>query len=68
MTTETQESRDTGPDATGRADTSVMPPNVRRAVYLIIGAVCAVALYLTTVRGDAMMFDLPSAAARMFCL
>jgi hypothetical protein len=45
-----------------------MPPTVRRVVYTLIGVALVAALYLTTVRGEVMLFDLPSAAARLFCL
>jgi hypothetical protein len=34
----------------------------------VIGALLAFAAYLMTMRGEAILFDLPAAAARMFCL
>jgi hypothetical protein len=64
MTTNTDGS---GIHSATAADTSAMPPTVRRVVYAVVATVVSLALYLTAVRGEVMLFDLP-AAARMFCL
>jgi hypothetical protein len=49
-------------------DSSVMPNAVRRVVCGLVGSALAFAAYLMAVRGEAILFDLPAAAARMFCL
>ena len=41
---------------------------VRRAVFALVGALLGLSGYLMAVRGEVMLFDLPSAAARLFCL
>lgn len=43
-----------------------MPTAVRWAVLGTVGLVCASALYLITVRGEALLLDL-SALGRIFC-
>jgi hypothetical protein len=49
-------------------DTALLPRGVRRVVIALIGALLALSAYLVSVRGEAMLFDLPGAAARLFCL
>ena len=49
-------------------NTALLPVGVRRAVVAAIGAMLGLSGYLMMVRGEVMLFDLPSAAARLFCL
>jgi hypothetical protein len=48
--------------------TALLPVTVRRVVVVVIGALLGLSAYLMAVRGEVMLFDLPSAAARLFCL
>jgi hypothetical protein len=50
------------------ATAPLLPRHVWRAVVAVIGTLLAFAAYLMTMRGEAILFDLPAAAARMFCL
>jgi hypothetical protein len=70
MTTDTQTPEAVHRDALDRtvADTSVMPRHVRGIVWGCVTIAVAFATYLMMVRGEAMLFDLPAAAARLFCL
>lgn len=49
-------------------NTALLPTGVRRAVFAAIAALLGLSGYLMSVRGEVMLFDLPSAAARLFCL
>lgn len=48
--------------------TALLPRGVHRAVFTVIGALLGLSAYLMVVRGEVMLFDLPGAAARLFCL
>jgi hypothetical protein len=52
-----------------RHDTSrgSMPFGVRLAVLAAAGLICLGALYLISVRGEALLLDLSSLGARIFC-
>ena len=45
----------------------LLPRPVRHAVVATLGLALAVAAYLMIVRGPAMLLDLASSAARVFC-
>jgi hypothetical protein len=55
-------------DERTRAETALLPRAIRRAVLIVVGTLLALSAYLMVVRGEVMLFDLPSAAARLFCL
>lgn len=44
-----------------------MPATVRFAVFGVVGLVCAGALYLIVVRGEALLVDLSALSQRIFC-
>jgi hypothetical protein len=44
-----------------------MPGSVRWAVFTAIGLVLAGALYLVSVRGEALLLDLAALGQRIFC-
>jgi len=50
-----------------RAARDAMPGAVRWAVAAAIGFVLAGALYLVTVRGEALLLDLSALGQRIFC-
>jgi hypothetical protein len=45
-----------------------MPSGVRLAVLAVVGIICLGALYLVSVRGEALLLDLSALGARIFCL
>ncbi len=49
-------------------DDTRMPSAVRRLVFGLLAVVAAGALYLFSVRGVAMIYDLGALGARLFCL
>jgi hypothetical protein len=44
-----------------------MPASVRLAVLAAAGVICLGALYLISVRGEALLLDLSTLGARIFC-
>jgi hypothetical protein len=44
-----------------------MPVGVRLAVLAVAGLICLGALYLISVRGEALLLDLSALGARIFC-
>lgn len=44
-----------------------MPAGVRFAVLAAAAAICLGALYLISVRGEALLLDLSALGARIFC-
>jgi hypothetical protein len=44
-----------------------MPVGVRLAVLAAVGLICLGALYLISVRGEALLLDLSALGARIFC-
>jgi hypothetical protein len=44
-----------------------MPLAVRAVVLALVGALLAGALYLISIRGDALLLDLSSLSQRVFC-
>jgi hypothetical protein len=44
-----------------------MPPGVRLAVLAAAATLCLGALYLISVRGEALLVDLTALGARIFC-
>jgi hypothetical protein len=44
-----------------------MPDGVRWAVYAVVAALFAGALYLLSVRGEALLLDLSALGQRIFC-
>jgi hypothetical protein len=44
-----------------------MPVAVRLAVLAVAGLICLGALYLISVRGEALLLDLSALGARIFC-
>jgi hypothetical protein len=44
-----------------------MPHGVRLAVLAVAGIICLGALYLISVRGEALLLDLSALGARIFC-
>jgi hypothetical protein len=44
-----------------------MPAGVRLAVLAAAGILCLGALYLISVRGEALLLDLSAVGARIFC-
>lgn len=46
---------------------AAMPPAVRGAVLGGVGLILAGALYLISVRGDALLLDLSAFSQRIFC-
>ena len=45
----------------------LMPLKVRRVLLAMVGMIVALAVYLTTVRGSAMLLDLAAMTTNMFC-
>jgi hypothetical protein len=49
------------------ASRASMPAGVRLAVLAAAAAICLGALYLISVRGEALLLDLSALGARIFC-
>jgi hypothetical protein len=46
---------------------TAMPAGVRLGVLAVAGLLCVGALYLISVRGDALLLDLSQLGSRVFC-
>lgn len=67
MTTEINSiGHETPPDVNGGAGGSLFPPQVRRVMWGALGAVLLSAVYLISVRGTAIIFDIATAVGS-FC-
>jgi hypothetical protein len=54
-------------DQAGRPPTALMPSGVRLWLGVALAVVLGVAIYLVAVRGEALLVDLATASARIFC-
>lgn len=54
-------------DGRETASRSAMPPRVRWALLAGVGALLLGALYLVSVRGEALLLDLTALSQRVFC-
>jgi hypothetical protein len=50
-----------------RSSSALMPRTVRRWLGVALAVVLGVAIYLVAVRGEALLVDLATASARIFC-